>query len=168
MSKRFTLLTITLLSLGFLNLTFSQTNNLDGAWYSPSPDGNWEVFSKVNDSVSILKGFFISGNEIAPVLLNTETNEQYDIIAYHNFGLGLDYEVIKVQNGNTATYTSVSTCEECGWTETHFWNLSLVSSDLITGHWYRIVNNHSGDDCFDEDGNCFTMEKQMNFIRVPQ
>lgn len=120
---------------------FAQTR-LNGDWVKYSDNG------KISFMLSI-DGFMIIHTVMGE---DGKTISMYD----KNINKGMDFDKVFQQNNLNGVYSWTNTCDDCVWTETQIYQLSMLSDDVIYYHWLRVVNNNSGLDCFKTGGDCFS------------
>ena len=129
------------------------SNTLDGAWAEYNADGKISNFFQIEGDIIIKATSDDEGH-----LVTFESTRNSD----------LDKPFIKksYQMGNNAVYIWSSTSYKYGWSETQTYHFSFVGEDILIVHWKRLVNNNDlGEECYSDDGECFTDESRSTYKR---
>lgn len=140
--------TLTVILLMFATCLFAQ-NKLDGNWVRYKDEKIYLYFSIKGSQFTQL----VADDDGRGITIE-EKNKEMDFVSQFQ------------QNGLNGIYTWTNTCDGCVWTESQMCHFSKLSDDYIYYHWYRIVNNNSGEDCFKSGGQCFEKTESGYLYRM--
>lgn len=150
---------VTLLILAFnLPYSFAQSN-FEGAWFYLGENSRSSLICEIN------------GEGLTHYTWD-EDSEKY-VTFRSSRGNGSQFVDHYQENKNNATYYWINTCDGCGWTETQNYHIFHVSPHVKYVKFERLVNNigtgnDSGvDQCWDEEGQCFTVSDEGYMRRFP-